>query len=165
MGTGLVGYVPSSYPTLPNAEAQYFTNEFRNIATAIRSIEANGVGISSLAGITAGGDFSSTSTSYVPITNLTSTFACPGTPIFVLVSLPCYSTGAASVSFALAVDGTVVTAALGIGSSSNSNTVAFFGVLSPSLGAHTIAVYGHTSGGTFYINMSSVQNGTMLVFG
>lgn len=35
----LVNYKPSDYPQIPNAEAQYFTKEFRNISTAINSAE------------------------------------------------------------------------------------------------------------------------------
>jgi hypothetical protein len=36
----LANYNPADYPQLPNAEAQFFTKEFRKLRNAINSIEA-----------------------------------------------------------------------------------------------------------------------------
>lgn len=49
----LVQYVNATFPTLPNANPQWFTNEFRNIASAFRSVEgimsSGGLGVTVVA--------------------------------------------------------------------------------------------------------------------
>lgn len=56
----LANYSPSDYPTLPNADAQWFTREFSKIRTAINSIEnilkAGGSGVTTKSGIPATAD-------------------------------------------------------------------------------------------------------------
>lgn len=50
----LAQYTPSDYPTLPNANAQWFTAEFRKIALAFRTIEgimqSGGLGVTVVSG-------------------------------------------------------------------------------------------------------------------
>lgn len=58
----LVGYQRGDYPTLPNADAQWFTTEFTKLYKAINSIEvllkAGGLGVTKKAGLPTTADLS-----------------------------------------------------------------------------------------------------------